>query len=175
MELCLTGVTLVISPLVALMEDQLFALKNLNVAAAMLCASSSKEEVQEVHKAMAAKSSPLRLLYVTPEKIAKSKRFMSYLEKLNDQKRLSRIAIDEVHCCSHWGHDFRPDYKYLGILKRQYPSVPILGLTATATATVLQDVKKILQIPDCLVLKGSFNRTNLFYEVYSLLHYMLWC
>ena len=80
--------------------------------------------------------------------------------------RLSRIVIDEVHCASQWGHDFRPDYKILGILKRQFPGVPILGLTATATVKVVEDVKKILGLEDqCILFKASFNRANLYYEV----------
>ena len=79
---------------------------------------------------------------------------------------LSRIVIDEVHCASQWGHDFRPDYKILGILKRQFPGVPILGLTATATAKVVDDVKTIIGLRnDCVLFKASFNRANLFYEV----------
>lgn len=74
--------------------------------------------------------------------------------------------IDEVHCTSQWGHDFRPDYKILGILKRQFPNSPILGLTATATTRVIEDVKKILNLSsDCVFLKASFNRPNLYYEV----------
>ena len=87
--------------------------------------------------------------------------------------RLSRIVIDEVHCASQWGHDFRPDYKILGILKRQFPGVPILCLTATATSKVLEDVKKILGLQKNYVLfQASFNRPNLFYEVrgLSLMH-----
>ncbi|XP_067138640.1 ATP-dependent DNA helicase Q1-like isoform X1 [Centruroides vittatus] len=160
-----SGITLVISPLVSLMEDQLMALKNLQVDAALLNSSCSKEEVNSVHKAMTDKSSTLKLLYVTPEKLAKSKRFMSKLEKMYESNRLSRIAIDEVHCCSQWGNDFRPDYKFLGILKRQFPNVPILGLTATATSRVIVDVQKILNVEGCLVLKASFNRPNLIYEI----------
>lgn len=74
--------------------------------------------------------------------------------------------IDEVHCTSQWGHDFRPDYKILGILKRQFPNSPILGLTATATTRVIEDVKKILNLGlNCVLLKASFNRPNLYYEV----------
>jgi ATP-dependent DNA helicase Q1 len=81
---------------------------------------------------------------------------------------LSRIVIDEVHCTSQWGHDFRPDYKILGILKRQFPNSPILGLTATATTRVIDDVKKILNLgSNCVLLKASFNRPNLYYEVNS--------
>ena len=80
--------------------------------------------------------------------------------------QLSRIVIDEVHCTSQWGHDFRPDYKFLGILKCQFPGVPILGLTATATTKVVNDVKKILGLQaECVMFKASFNRPNLFYEV----------
>ena len=81
-------------------------------------------------------------------------------------ENINRIVIDEVHCASHGGHDFRPDYKILGILKRQFPKVPILGLTATASEKVLDDVKNILNVDhSCIVFRASFNRPNLFYEV----------
>ncbi|XP_013412024.1 ATP-dependent DNA helicase Q1 [Lingula anatina] len=159
------GITLVISPLISLMEDQLMTLHIVGIKATLLNAASSKEDVKEVHDAMATKTPKLKLLYVTPEKIAKSKRFMNRLEKMYEMGNFARIVIDEVHCCSQWGHDFRPDYKILGILKRQFPGVPILGLTATATTKVIQDVTKLLNIPQCLVLKASFNRPNLYYEV----------
>lgn len=159
------GVSLVISPLVSLMEDQLLAVKNLGIESAMLKASSSREEVNRVHASMTDAKSSLKLLYVTPEKLSKSKRFMAKLEKMYEMGRLSRIVIDEVHCASQWGHDFRPDYKILGILKRQFPNVPILGLTATATAKVLSDCKEILSLTLCLIFKASYNRSNLFYEV----------
>ena len=160
-----TGVTLVISPLVSLMEDQLMAVKTLGIESCMLNASSTREEVNRVHTAMTDKQSNLKLLYVTPEKIAKSKRFMSKLEKTYEIGRLSRIVIDEVHCASQWGHDFRPDYKILGILKRQFPTAPILGLTATATAKVLSDCQEILSLKQCLIFRASYNRSNLYYEV----------
>lgn len=159
------GLTLVISPLVSLMQDQVMRLTELGVNAEMLNADSSKDTVTNVMAAMVKPGSKLRLLYVTPEKLAKSKRFMNKLEKSYEVGILKRIAIDEVHCCSHWGHDFRPDYKFLGILKRQFKNVPILGLTATASNHIIADVKKILQIPHALVFRGSFNRKNLFYSV----------
>lgn len=159
------GLTLVISPLVSLMEDQLLAVKRLGIESCALNASASREDVNRTHAKMAQPNITLKLLYVTPEKIAKSKRFMSKLEKTYENKCLSRIVIDEVHCASQWGHDFRPDYKILGILKRQFPSVPILGLTATATAKVLEDVKEMLSLKECLVFRASYNRSNLFYEV----------
>lgn len=159
------GLTLIVSPLVSLMEDQLLAVKNLGIESRSLNASSSREDVSFVHAQMTSGTSSLKLLYVTPEKLSKSKRFMSKLEKTYENRLLSRIVIDEVHCASQWGHDFRPDYKILGILKRQFPSVPILGLTATATSKVLEDVKGMLSLKECLVFRASYNRSNLFYEV----------
>lgn len=109
--------------------------------------------------------SHLKLIFVTPEKLAKSKRFMSNLEKCYQSGLLQRIAIDEVHCCSQWGHDFRPDYKFLNILRRMFSDSPILGLTATATSRVIDDVKNMLNIPGALTFRASFNRKNLFYQV----------
>ncbi|MEE6477392.1 hypothetical protein FKM82_011497 [Ascaphus truei] len=162
---CSEGFTLVICPLVSLMEDQLMVLHRLGVSATSLNASSSKEHVKWVHNAMIDKNSPLKLIYVTPEKIAKSKLFMSRLEKAYQAGCLSRIAVDEVHCCSQWGHDFRPDYKLLGILKRQFPGSPLIGLTATATSSVLKDAQKILCVQKPVTFTASFNRPNLFYEV----------
>lgn len=159
------GFTLVVTPLVSLMEDQVMYLKATNVTAAMLNASSSKEHSKTVMAGMVDPATPFKLLYVTPEKVAKSKLLMSRLEKAHNAKLLSRIAVDEVHCCSQWGHDFRPDYKLLGILKRQFPDVPLLGLTATATSSVLKDCEKILCVQQPVTLTASFNRTNLFYEV----------
>ena len=137
------------------------------VGATLLNASSSREEVNRVYAAMidTGNTSDMKLLYVTPEKLSKNKRFMSKLEKMYEVGRLSRIVIDEVHCVSQWGHDFRPDYKILGIMKRQFPSVPILGLTATATAKVLADCQSILSFGPCLTFRASYNRKNLFYEV----------
>lgn len=159
------GLTLVITPLVSLMEDQLMSVKSVGIEASLLTASCSRSEVTLVHNAMTDKQSGLKLLYVTPEKISKSKRFMSKLEKTYELGHLSRIVIDEIHCVSQWGHDFRPDYKILGILKCQFPNTPILGLTATATAKVLSDVKEILSLKQCLIFRASYNRLNLFYEV----------
>ncbi|XP_034174377.1 ATP-dependent DNA helicase Q1 isoform X1 [Osmia lignaria lignaria] len=159
------GITIVVSPLVALMEDQLHGLHKNNVKAMMLSAKGNKEDVKIIMNALVDKKSDLKLIYVTPEYMAKSNRFMSKLQKAFEMKRLDRFAIDEVHCCSQWGHDFRPDYKFLGILKSMFPGVPILGLTATAPAKIIVDVQKMLDIQGCLVLRATFNRPNLFYEV----------
>lgn len=131
----------------------------------MLDSSSSKEHVAHVKNQMVDKNGSLKLLYVTPERLARSKQFMNKLEKSYAMGLLSRIAIDEVHCCSQWGHDFRPDYKFLNVMKRQFPNTPIIGLTATATSSVIEDLKTILRIPTCLLFKAGYNRPNLFYEV----------
>ncbi|KAK2892746.1 hypothetical protein Q8A67_012734 [Cirrhinus molitorella] len=163
--LCSNGFTLVIAPLVSLMEDQLMYLKSVNVPAVTLNASSTKEDSKRILAGMIDKNSPFKLLYVTPEKIAKSKLLMSKLEKAYNMGLLARIAVDEVHCCSQWGHDFRPDYKLLGILKRQLPKVPLVGLTATATSNVLKDCQKILCVQEPVTLTAPFNRPNLYYEV----------
>lgn len=159
------GLTVVVSPLISLMEDQVRSLTNRSIPAKLITSSSSKEESSAALNILKDNKTQIKLLYVTPERFAKSKRFMANLQKCYADGRLQRIAIDEVHCCSQWGHDFRPDYKYLGILANMFPNVPILGLTATATASVLTDVQKILNIPGCLVIKSSFNRPNLFYKI----------
>ncbi|XP_034830734.1 ATP-dependent DNA helicase Q1-like [Maniola hyperantus] len=159
------GITLVISPLVSLMEDQVRSLTNKNIPAMLMTSTSSKEDTAAALNALKDKNTQIKLLYVTPERLAKSKRFMANLQKCHADGRLQRIAIDEVHCCSQWGHDFRPDYKYLGILSNMFSNVPILGLTATATAHVLTDVQKILNISGCLVIKSTFNRPNLYYKI----------
>ena len=162
------GFTLVVSPLVSLMEDQVMALKKLNVNVGYLSASSDKEEVNRIQEDMLRKDTTLRLLYVTPEKLAKSKRFMTKLQKAYSSGNFTQLAVDEVHCCSQWGHDFRPDYKYLGVMRSLFPNVPIMGLTATITSSVCDDVKGILnmgQSTPCLKFKASFNRPNLYYEV----------
>lgn len=163
---CSKGFTLVVTPLLSLMEDQVMYLKSIDVPAVMLNASSSKEHAKTVMAGLTDPKASFKLLYVTPEKVAKSKLLMSRLEKAYNANLLSRIAVDEVHCCSQWGHDFRPDYKLLGILKRQFPKVPLLGLTATATSSVLKDCEKILCVSQPITLTASFNRTNLYYEVH---------
>lgn len=124
------GFTLVVSPLVSLMEDQVMALKKLRIPAEMLCASTDKKEVTRILNVssislnknlkircvsilqdMVNAKGEMKLLYVTPEKLSKSKRFMAKLQKSYSLGLFNRLAIDEVHCCSVWGHDFRPDYK----------------------------------------------------------------
>jgi ATP-dependent DNA helicase Q1 len=137
----------------------------MNVSVSALTSLSSKEELNQVLKSLDQANTTPRLLYCTPERIASSKRFMAKLEKLYKSQRLSRIAIDEAHCCSAWGNDFRPDYRKLGVLRQQFPNVPILALTATATASVCQDITTVLQIDGAEVFRNSIDRPNLFYQV----------
>ncbi|KAF2617324.1 hypothetical protein F2Q68_00039744, partial [Brassica cretica] len=131
----------------------------------MLTSTSGKENEKFVYKALEKGEDDLKILYVTPEKVSKSKRFMSKLEKCHNAGRLSLISIDEAHCCSQWGHDFRPDYKNLSILKTQFPKVPMVALTATATQKVQNDLIEMLHIPKCVKFVSSVNRPNLFYSV----------
>lgn len=159
------GITLVVSPLISLMEDQVTQLDQLGIPSVVLNSSTSKEDFKRASSAMLDHNSPLKLIYVTPEKLAKSKLIMSQIEKMYAVGRFSRLVIDEVHCCSEWGHDFRKDYKQLHIFKREFPETPVLGLTATATPQVIMDIKKMLNIPKCQLFTGSFYRPNLVYEI----------
>jgi hypothetical protein len=114
---------------------QVMGLTALGIAAGMLTSTTTKDEEKSIYRSLEKGEGELRILYVTPEKIAKSKRFVSKLEKCNHAGRLSLVAIDEAHCCSQWGHDFRPDYKNLGILKKQFPKVPMIALTVSCWRT----------------------------------------
>lgn len=165
-----TGITLVVSPLLSLMEDQTTQLDQLGIPSIVLNSTTSREDFKRASNAMVDPSATLKLIYVTPEKLAKSNYLMAQIEKMYEAGRFARLVIDEVHCCSEWGHDFRKDYNSLHIFKRQYPETPILGLTATATPQVILDIKKMLGIPKSLVYKGSFYRPNLVYEIRSTSH-----
>ncbi|CAL5053851.1 unnamed protein product [Urochloa decumbens] len=161
------GIALVVSPLLSLIQDQVMGLAALGIPAYMLTSTTNKEVEKFIYRALDKGEGELKILYVTPEKISKSKRFMSKLEKCHHAGRLSLVAIDEAHCCSQWGHDFRPDYKNLGILKIQFPSVPMIALTATATSKVQTDLIEMLHIPRCVKFVSTVNRPNLFYKVYE--------
>ncbi|AQK68333.1 ATP-dependent DNA helicase Q-like 4A [Zea mays] len=156
-----SGLTLVVCPLVSLIQDQIMHLSQANIPATYLSGNLDWSEQQEIMKDLM--SCRYKLLYVTPEKIAKSGALSRLLDNLNSQGHLSRIVIDEAHCVSQWGHDFRPDYKSLGVLKQNFPKTPVLALTATATARVKEDVVQALALENCIVFKQSFNRANLRY------------
>jgi len=155
------GLTLVVCPLVSLIEDQIMHLSQANIPATYLSASVEWSEQQEILRDLML--CHYKLLYVTPEKIAKSDTLSRLLNNLYSQGHLSRIVIDEAHCVSQWGHDFRPDYKNLGVLKQHFPKAPVLALTATATARVKEDVVQALGLANCIVFRQSFNRPNLRY------------
>ncbi|KAK9929178.1 hypothetical protein M0R45_026284 [Rubus argutus] len=159
------GLTLVICPLVSLIQDQIMHLFQANIPAAYLSANMEWTEQQEILRALNSEYCKYKLLYVTPEKVAKSDFLLRQLESLNARQLLARIVIDEAHCVSQWGHDFRPDYQALGILKQKFPNTPVLALTATATASVKEDVVQALGLVDCIVFRQSFNRPNLRYSV----------
>eukprot|EP01062_Namystynia_karyoxenos_P064364 TRINITY_DN5730_c0_g8_i1.p1 TRINITY_DN5730_c0_g8~~TRINITY_DN5730_c0_g8_i1.p1 ORF type:complete len:823 (+),score=197.71 TRINITY_DN5730_c0_g8_i1:87-2555(+) len=157
------GVTVVISPLVSLMCDQLQAVRRLGIDARIIYGETAPEDRRATLNALGQGS--LAMVYVTPEFIAKSKQALAKLQQAFRAQRLRLFVIDEVHCCSQWGHDFRPDYRKLGVLRQNFPGVPILALTATATQRCCRDVEAQLHIRGCLMLRGHYNRANLRYAV----------
>ena len=161
------GVTVVISPLLSLMQDQVDHLQKLRVQALLVNGEVSAEHRRLVMGCLkdAQPQKYCQLLYITPEMINKSQAMISALQDLYSRRKLARIVIDEAHCVSQWGHDFRPDYKLLGEVRQRFWGVPVIALTATATENVKVDVIHNLGIHNCEVFTQSFNRPNLSYEV----------
>ncbi|KAI0699173.1 P-loop containing nucleoside triphosphate hydrolase protein [Cerioporus squamosus] len=151
--LMVPGCSLVISPLLALISDQIMHLQEAGVDAVMLTGATSKEESDRIYRRLQAMGSgpsvgpEIKLCYVTPEKIANSKKFQATLQRLYKAGKLARFVIDEAHCVSSQGHDFRPDYQKLSTLRQMFPEVPILALSATCPAQVLLDLLKTLRMP----------------------------
>ncbi|HXH70751.1 MAG TPA: DNA helicase RecQ [Pyrinomonadaceae bacterium] len=158
--LMLDGLTVVISPLIALMKDQVDALKNNGVEAAFLNSTQTSREQTEVFQSI--RSGKLKLLYVAPERLLQSgDQFIDFLKSVN----VSLFAIDEAHCISSWGHDFRPEYMQLARLKSQFPEIPLIALTATADKLVRKDIIERLNVRNSAMFVSSFNRPNIFYTV----------
>jgi ATP-dependent DNA helicase RecQ len=156
--MCLDGLAIVISPLISLMKDQVDALTTCGVPAA--CINSTMSYAEKGHVANEIRAGRLRLLYMAPERLVQS-RTIEFLRSAN----VSMVAIDEAHCISEWGHDFRPEYRELKMLKEVFPGVGIHAYTATATDKVRADIAANLGLDDPEILVGSFDRPNLTYRV----------
>jgi len=156
--LVLPGVTLVVSPLISLMQDQVAGLLEDGVPAAALTSALDRDKKRRVESQL--EHGELKLLYCSPERLV-GDGFLARLERWN----VARLAIDEAHCISHWGHDFRPEYRMIGELRRARPDLPVIALTATATPRVREDVAAQLGLKDPAILVGGFDRPNLCYRV----------
>jgi ATP-dependent DNA helicase RecQ len=154
----LQGLTLVVSPLISLMKDQVDGAHEDGIPAAFLNSTLSPDEARKTWQALAAGS--IKLLYASPERLS-IPAFRSSLARLG----LALIAVDEAHCISEWGHEFRPDYRSLGLLRTEFPAIPIAAFTATATTQVQDDVIRLLALKAPFVVRASFDRPEIFYKV----------
>jgi len=156
------GITIVVSPLIALMHDQVGALHEAGVSAAFLNSTLSMDQAQLVEQRL--RRGEITLLYAAPERIT-TPRFLALLDSLYSQNSLGLFAIDEAHCVSQWGHDFRPEYRGLTILHERYAKVPRVALTATADALTRADIIERLQLEDARLFISSFDRPNIRYTI----------
>lgn len=174
------GTAIVVSPLIALMQDQVEALRNKGISAAVLSSVNGVRANQEILECLLGRRirktkskkppaadqplKPITLLYCTPEQL-QTGHFREALIEVNKQKRLSLFAVDEAHCLSSWGHDFRPAFRKLCWFREIFPDIPCIACTATATPKVIKDIQTILKLSDARCHVGSFNRPNISYEV----------
>ncbi|WP_034837356.1 DNA helicase RecQ [Endozoicomonas numazuensis] len=156
--LVMAGTAIVVSPLIALMEDQISNLKQIGVRAESLHSGVSLEEQYRIEQELF--TGHLDLLYVAPERL-----MTEMMQRKLDQVRVSLFAIDEAHCVSQWGHDFRPEYLQLSVLKTRFPNVPRIALTATADKRTRQEIIERLGLDQARVFVDSFNRANIFYRI----------
>lgn len=159
------GVTLVLSPLIALIEDQVTYLKSKGICAEALNSKTSSSDRKKILSDLHHKAPSIKLLYVTPELVA-TQHFRRVLDTLYQLNKISLLAIDEAHCVSEWGHDFRPDYLKLGGLRQDFALAPCVALTATATPNVRNDILKCLNMTTPIsTFKATCFRPNIFYDV----------
>ncbi|EWM25427.1 atp-dependent dna helicase q3 [Nannochloropsis gaditana] len=163
--LLLDGVTVVVSPLIALMNDQVTALRKKGIDARYCSSSLDPYLNKDILDDLRLRPEPrVKLLYVTPERLT-TPSFLPVLQQLHARKLLAALIVDEAHCISQWGHDFRPSYRRLEEVRALFPSLPCLGLTATATPRVQRDIVSTLRLPPSHVFRKSFDRPSLFYRV----------
>ncbi|KAM3845385.1 ATP-dependent DNA helicase Q5 isoform 3-T5 [Vipera latastei] len=160
-----TGITIVISPLISLIQDQVDHLLSLKVRVSSFNSKMSAQERKAILADLTSDHPKIKLLYITPE-MAASASFRPSLERLMSQKLISYLVVDEAHCVSQWGHDFRPDYLHLGSLRCRMPNIPCLALTATATKQVQEDIIALLKLKQPVAtFRTPCFRPNLFYDV----------